>query len=125
MAQSIKLGNDTYLDWTGVTVNNSGKTLSSALGSTSGNGTIFKVATKSSATFNVSAYAMSFAEIDVSESGYTAIGIVALSGSGTSGMSYSDWYFNSGTTVRIYYRENAGTAKTGVKFNVQILYIKS
>lgn len=37
MAKSIKLGSDTYLDWSGVTVDNTGKTLASKLG------TVFEV----------------------------------------------------------------------------------
>lgn len=125
MAQSIKLGSDTYLDWSGVTVSDNGTTLKTAFDGVTGSGRILHTASKTSDSFNVTAGGTGSTQFNVSESGYTPIGILTISGSGTSGLSYSDWYFETSSSAKIYFRNNTTSNKTGVKLTVTILYIKS
>ena len=77
-----------------------------------------------SSAFSVNAGATGFVDITIGMSGYTPIGIVAIDGSGTSGLAYSDIYMANNTTVRVYYQNNSSSNKTSVTLYVRVLYVK-
>lgn len=60
---------------------------------------------------------------DVSKSGYTPVGIVGITGSGTSGCNIMEFYL-SGTTAYIWANNNTSTAKSPT-YKLTILYFKS
>lgn len=62
--------------------------------------------------------------INVSRSGYTALGIVGITGSGTSPLSYSDFYMADSVNARIYYY-NRSTSTASITLTVTVLYVKN
>lgn len=60
---------------------------------------------------------------DVSKTGYTPVGIVGITGSGTTGCNIMEFYL-SGTTASIWVTNNTATAKTPT-YKLTILYFKS
>lgn len=60
--------------------------------------------------------------IDVTKTGYTAVGIVGYTNSGGTGLAVSDIYFSSTNNVIIYFSNPSSTTRT-VTWKVDILYI--
>ena len=60
---------------------------------------------------------------DVSKTGYTPVGIVGITGSGTTGCNLMEFYL-SGTTASIWVTNNTATAKSPT-YKLTILYFKS
>lgn len=116
-----------YIDYNGSTWRRQGGTGSgtavtwSAWGRVLSTGNILVRRVASSVISSIGANGNGSTNFDVSYSGYTPIGIVGITGSGTSGLSYSDFYL-SGTTLYIWYRNNY-TAKTNVTLRADVLYI--
>lgn len=61
---------------------------------------------------------------DVSKQGYKPLGIVAINGSGTSGLSYNDWYFDTDNSVRLFYANNSESSNTLYRLRVFVLYLR-
>ena len=83
------------------------------------------VDTATSASFTPAASSSGNVTIDVSKSGYTAIGIVGITGTNTSVLSFSDFYLESATSAKVYYYNNssAGT-QLSTTISVKVLYVK-
>ena len=77
-----------------------------------------------SSTLSIASGESGSTNITIGLSGYTPIGIVAIDGTSTTGISYSDWYLADASTVKIYWRNNGG-AKANTVFGVKILYQKA
>ena len=60
--------------------------------------------------------------INIAKTGYTPIGIVGITGQNTSVMSYSDWYVESSSNAKVYYK--ASSTSYEVTLNLHILYKK-
>lgn len=60
--------------------------------------------------------------INVAKSGYIPIGIVGITGQNTSVMSYSDWYVESNTSAKVYYK--ASSTSYEVTLTLHVLYKK-
>lgn len=81
--------------------------------------------TKSSPATNVSAGSPgNFAVPITVPSGYTLVGVIGYSGSGTSGFSYSDIY-KSENNIVIYYRNNNTETRSISSFSVTVLFVKT
>ena len=61
--------------------------------------------------------------VNVQKSGYTAVGIVGILGTGTAGLAYSD-YYTDGINAYVWYRNTTGSAKSNVVIKFKILYIR-
>ena len=77
-----------------------------------------------STTLEIAANSFNNYSIDVSKSGYTPLGIVSLTGSGTGQLNLIE-FFLSGNTAKIYYRNNQTAAKSISKMTITVLYKKS
>ena len=86
---------------------------------------LIKTEKHSSSEISVNAGGVGYTTVDMTKTGYTLIGIVGIDGSGTSGMAYSDWYLADSVNVRVYYKNNSTSDKTGVVLNITGLYVKS
>lgn len=62
--------------------------------------------------------------IDITRSGYTALGIVGITGSNTSVLSWADFYLTSNTNARVYYY-NRSPGSTEITITVKILFVKN
>lgn len=60
----------------------------------------------------------------VAKSGYTCLGLVQWSGSGTSWFQWGDMYLVDSNTFRIYLYNNTGSAHTLNSFTARLLYWK-
>ena len=60
--------------------------------------------------------------INIAKTGYTPIGIVGITGQNTSVMSYSDWYVESSSNAKVYYK--ASSTSYEVTLNLHVLYKK-
>ena len=76
-----------------------------------------------SATFTPASTSSSNVTVNIAKTGYTPIGIVGITGQNTSIMSYSDWYVESNTTAKVYYR--ASSTSYEVTLTLRVLYKKS
>lgn len=76
-----------------------------------------------SATFTPASTASSNVTVNIAKTGYTPIGIVGITGQNTSIMTYSDWYVDSNTTAKVYYR--ASSTSYEVTLTLRVLYKKS
>ena len=74
---------------------------------------------------SIAANASGYVDMNIEKVGYTPIGIVAFSGSGTGGLNWADWYFPNSTTARLYYSNNTATTYTLNSVSVRILYRKN
>lgn len=63
--------------------------------------------------------------VSVTKTGYTPLGIISITGSGSTGLAYSDWYINSTGTAYIYYKNDTTSAKSNVTLGLTILYKKN
>ena len=63
-------------------------------------------------------------DIPINKPGYTPIGIVGLSGSGTGKLSIME-YFIRQSTARVYYMNSTGNAITPTYIDVFVLFIKN
>lgn len=59
----------------------------------------------------------------ITKSGYTPLGVVQWSGSGTTWFQWCDMYID-GTTLKVYFFNNTGAAHTLNSFTAKILYWK-
>ncbi len=84
---------------------------------------LFSVTRVASAQFVIAAATNSYVDITITKAGYTAIGIVGITGSGTSGLAYSDFYLANSSTARVYYRNNT-TGSLTTTLRLDVLYIK-
>jgi hypothetical protein len=73
---------------------------------------------------SVAANTNSNVSISIGLSGYTPIGIVGVSGSGSAGCAISDFYIQDQSTARVYFRNNNSTA-VNVTWSVRVLYQKN
>ena len=81
--------------------------------------------TKSSPATNVSAGSQGNFTVPITvPSGYTLVGVIAYSGSGTSGFSYSDIY-KAGDNITVYYRNNNTETRSISSFSVTVLFVKT
>lgn len=85
---------------------------------------IFKWEEKNSPSFSVSANDTGSIEWSVNETGWTPIGILQITGSGTTGISYSDWYITGQNACKVYFRNNTSSNKSSVVLKPIILYKK-
>ena len=76
MAQSIKLGSDTYLDWSGVTVNSSGRTLANHF-----TNLIVAQHCVESTSETLASGGVSSRIVNIDKTGYTPIGIIGFGAS--------------------------------------------
>jgi hypothetical protein len=76
-----------------------------------------------SATFTPASTGSSNVTVNITKTGYTPIGIVGITGQNTSVMSYSDWYVDSNTTAKVYYR--ASSTSYEVTLTLRVLYKKA
>lgn len=76
-----------------------------------------------SATFTPAGTGSSNVTVNIAKTGYTPIGIVGITGQNTSIMSYSDWYVDSNTTAKVYYR--ASSTSYEVTLELKVLYKKA
>lgn len=60
--------------------------------------------------------------INIAKTGYTPIGIVGITGQNTSVMSYSDWYVESSSNAKVYYK--ASSTSYEVTLTLHVLYKK-
>lgn len=65
-----------------------------------------------------------FFQVDVSKTGYKPLGVLGIFGSGSSGLSYSDWYFDTSSTIRVYYANNSNTDNYLYRLSVIVLYLR-
>ena len=63
--------------------------------------------------------------VDITKSGYTPIGIVGITGSGTGTLLMNEFFVQNNTTAAIYYRNSSGTNRTINSVTVSVLYRKS
>lgn len=63
--------------------------------------------------------------IDITKSGYTPIGVMGFSGSGTGKLAVMEFYIASATTAVVYLTNSTSAAITPTQMKVKILYIKS
>lgn len=79
---------------------------------------------KTSDTFEAVAGSSGSVDILVSKTGYTPLGVVGIYGTGTSGITYSDFFLYSTSTVRVYWGNPTATTRD-VTLTVRVLYIKN
>ena len=66
-----------------------------------------------------------YVDVNITKSGYTPLGIIEFSGSGTGRLSWADWYLTSNYTVaRLYYFNNTSGSTTLNSLGVTVLYKK-
>lgn len=120
MAQSIKLGSNTFLDWSGVTVNSSGRTLADHF-----TDLIVAQHCVNNTQETIASGGVTSRIINIDKTGYTPIGIVGYGGSGTAGISFSDVYIDTIHTAKVYYANNTSASKTVANLFVDVIYIKN
>ena len=64
-------------------------------------------------------------EIPISKTGYTPIGIVGITGSGTTGIVVQEYYVYSSTIAYVYMRNVSGNSITPTNIQARILYSKN
>lgn len=80
----------------------------------------------SSAQFTPVASSSGNVTIDVTKAGYTAIGIVGVTGTNTSVLSFSDFYLASSTSAKVYYYNNSSSStQLETTISVKVLYVKN
>lgn len=80
----------------------------------------FVVEQKASSSFTPSGSNVS---INIAKEGYTPIGIMGITGSNTSIMTYYEWYIESATTAKVYFRSSSTSYQVTLRLN--ILYMKN
>lgn len=75
-----------------------------------------------SVTFTPVAQGSSNVTINVEKSNYTAIGILGITGSNTSVLTYSDFYLESATSAKVYYY-NRSSLTDSTTITLKVLYI--
>ena len=120
MGKSIKLGSDTYLDWSGVTVNSSGRTLADHF-----TNLIAAQHCVNEASATIASGGVTSRIINIDKTGYTPIGIIGYGGSGTAEISFSDVYIDTIHTAKAYYANNTSISKTVSNLFVDVIYIKN
>lgn len=75
---------------------------------------------KSSSSFTPSGSNVS---INIAKTGYTPIGIVGITGQNTSIMTFFEWYIESSTNAKVYYR--ASSTSYSVTLTLSVLYVKN
>lgn len=75
-----------------------------------------------SATFTPASTSSSSVTVNIAKTGYTPIGIVGITGQKTSVLSYSDWYVESNTSAKVYYK--ASSTSYEVTLTLHVLYKK-
>lgn len=112
----------TVLDESGLTFKNSSG-VQTGFYPSSGMDFTVEQKTTSSAIGVLSVGASGSFNINVAKSGYTALGIVGITGSGTTGMVWNDWYLSSATNAKIWYYCAKATTLSSV--TVYVLYKKN
>lgn len=120
MGKSIKLGSDTYLDWSGVTVNSSGRTLANHF-----TDLIAAQHCVNNTSETIASGGATSRIINIDKTGYTPIGVIGYGGSGTAGISFSDVYIDTIHTAKVYYANNTSISKTVSNIFVDVIYIKN
>lgn len=77
-----------------------------------------------SSSVTVAAGAKTYVTISAAWTGYTPIGIIGITGSGTSGLAISDFYL-SGNTVYIYFSNPQSSSQTVNYWRANVLYLKN
>lgn len=83
------------------------------------------IETKNATIPTVGAGSTGSTSVSVTKTGYTPLGIISITGSGSTGLAYSDWYINSTGTAYIYYKNDTTSAKSNVTLGLTILYKKN
>lgn len=99
------------------TLTTTDKTIVGAINEVNGK---FVVEQKASSAFTPSSSNVS---INIAKTGYTPIGIMGITGSNTSIMTYYEWYIESATTAKVYYRASSTSYQVTLRLN--ILYMKN
>lgn len=74
----------------------------------------------------VNANSTAYIDTTITRSGYTALGIVGLSGSGTGNFAFQDnSLVSSNTVARVYVRNLTSATATISSLNIYILYVKN
>lgn len=75
---------------------------------------------------SVNANSSAYIDTTITRSGYTALGIVGISGSGTGNFAFQDNSLVSNNTVaRVYVRNLTSSSATINSLNIYILYVKN
>lgn len=86
---------------------------------------IFAVEGRSSGSKTFPANSYASVSINVAKTGYTAVGIVGVYGSGTGKLSLLEFSLSNATTALVYYRNNTSADVTATSISVNVLYYRN